>query len=108
MVGVALSVALLQKQQRCACWMHGFTLSDAAPLVKFKQTDQARHFAMNKLGLGLHDAQHHEDALVVQEAELSMLRRLGESDEYMLVARGNIDASSSSSTPLKAIFACIF
>ena len=37
MVGVALSVALLQKQQRCACWMHGFTLSDAAPLDKFFQ-----------------------------------------------------------------------
>ena len=36
--------------------------------------------AMNQLGNGLSDARHHEDALSVREAELSMLRRLGASE----------------------------
>ena len=35
--------------------------------------------AMNQLGNGLYLASHHQDALIVQEAELAMLRRLGAS-----------------------------
>ena len=41
------------------------------------EADQARNMAMTQLGNGLSEADHHEDALSVQEAELSMRRRLG-------------------------------
>jgi hypothetical protein len=34
-VGVALFVALLQSSSDALAGLHGFTLSDAAPLVKF-------------------------------------------------------------------------
>ena len=37
--------------------------------------------AMNVLGNGLSDAGHYEDALSVQEAELSMMRRVGASEQ---------------------------
>ena len=39
------------------------------------ETDQVRRMAMSMLGNGLSDAEHHEDALAVKEAELSMQRR---------------------------------
>ena len=42
------------------------------------------------LGRGLFDAKHHEDALSVLEAELSMMRRVGDSEGNMLVAEGNL------------------
>ena len=45
---------------------------------------------MTTLGNGLFHAHHHEDALTVQEAELSMLRRVGASENDMLIARGNL------------------
>jgi tetratricopeptide (TPR) repeat protein len=45
---------------------------------------------MTELGNGLSAAKHHEDALSVQEAELSMARRLGASGENMLVAQSNL------------------
>ena len=48
------------------------------------ETAIARKMAIGVLGGGLSDADHHEDALSVQEAELSMLRRLGVSDEDIL------------------------
>ena len=45
---------------------------------------------MDVLGRGLSDADHHEDALVVQEVQLSMLRRIGAAEEHILVTQGNI------------------
>ena len=33
---------------------------------------------------------HHEDALSVQEAELSMLRRVGASEDNILITQGNL------------------
>ena len=45
---------------------------------------------MNLLACGLNDADHYEDALSVQQAELSMLRRLGESEENILIAQNNL------------------
>ena len=54
------------------------------------ETDSARQMAMNVLGLGLTAADHHEAALRVKEAELSMLRRLGADEDNMLVAQCNL------------------
>ena len=45
---------------------------------------------MKQLGIGLSDAERHEDALSVQEAELSMLRRLGASEVRILGAQSNL------------------
>ena len=45
---------------------------------------------MNILGNGLGYAKHHEEALSVKEAELSTLRRLGESEYDILATQGNI------------------
>jgi len=46
--------------------------------------------AMNLLGLGLCGADHDEEALSVREAELSMLRRLGAGERYMLAVQSNL------------------
>ena len=46
--------------------------------------------AMNLLGNGLRLAKHHADALTVQEAELSMKRRLGDSENNILVVQSNL------------------
>ena len=54
------------------------------------ETDQVHRAAMNLLGNGLADAKHHEDALVVIGAELSMKRRLGAPAESILVAQSNL------------------
>ena len=45
---------------------------------------------MSVLGNGLFYAEHYEDALSVQEAELSMWRRLGAQEERLLIVQGNI------------------
>ena len=45
---------------------------------------------MEQLGIGLSQAKHNEDALSVREAELSMKRRLGASENSILVAQGNL------------------
>ena len=45
---------------------------------------------MNLLGLGLTDANHHQDALIVKEAELAMMRRVGADEEAMLITQGNL------------------
>ena len=45
---------------------------------------------MTMLGNGLSNAGHPEDALSVQEAELSMLRRLGVSEEDLLGTQSNL------------------
>jgi tetratricopeptide (TPR) repeat protein len=46
--------------------------------------------AMNLLGNGLADAKHWEESLSVQEAELSMHRRLGASEIGILVTQNNL------------------
>mmetsp|Transcript_16709 Transcript_16709/g.47733 ORF Transcript_16709/g.47733 Transcript_16709/m.47733 type:complete len:376 (+) Transcript_16709:346-1473(+) len=51
---------------------------------------QVRQMAMNLLGAGLSEAYHFEDALTVLEAELAMKRRLGSSEQNILVAQTNI------------------
>ncbi len=54
------------------------------------ETDTARCLAMTELGRGLHEVEHYEGALSVQEAELSMLRRLGASESNILITQTNI------------------
>jgi hypothetical protein len=54
------------------------------------EVDQVRGMAMNLLGNGLFDAKHHEFALSVREAELSMRRRLGDAESNILVVQGNL------------------
>ena len=45
---------------------------------------------MTELGNGLHEAERHADALTVGEAELAMARRLGVSEEDLLVLQTNL------------------
>jgi tetratricopeptide (TPR) repeat protein len=45
---------------------------------------------MNVLGLGLFATGQYEEALSVQEAQLSMLRRLSASEGYILAVQGNL------------------
>ena len=52
--------------------------------------DWARRMAIYLLGLGLSNAGHHEEALSVKEAEMSMLRRVGASEVEILTAQGNL------------------
>ena len=52
--------------------------------------DWARRIAMSVLGSGLSEAGQHEDALIVYEAELAMVRRLGAPEESMLVTQSNL------------------
>jgi hypothetical protein len=54
------------------------------------EADWARGAAMTELGNGLAEAGHHGDALTVREAELSMRRRLGDSEFNILIVQGNI------------------
>ena len=54
------------------------------------ERDWAWKSAITLLGNGLFEAGHHADALSVQEVELSMMRRLGESEESMLIVKGNL------------------
>ena len=54
------------------------------------ETDWARVLAMSVLGNGLFSANHDEDALSVQEAELAMKLRLGVSEASLLVVQSNL------------------
>jgi hypothetical protein len=54
------------------------------------EADEARRFAITELGNGLSAANHHEDELMVVEAELAMERRLGASEDNILVMQSNI------------------
>jgi len=54
------------------------------------ETDGALLTAMSVLGNGLFSGSHHEDALSVKEAELSMLRRFGAPEHNILVAQCNL------------------
>ena len=47
--------------------------------------DQIRRMPMGQIGRGLSAASHHTDASTVQEAQLSMLRRIGGSEEILAV-----------------------
>ena len=44
---------------------------------------------MTELGSGLHNAEQHEDALIVQEAELATERRIGAHASCLLLVRGD-------------------
>ena len=54
------------------------------------ETNEARRLAMTALGNGLYGAKHYEDALPVQEAELSVRQRLGDSANNILAVQGNL------------------
>jgi hypothetical protein len=54
------------------------------------EANEIRCAAMTALGNGLHDAYHHEDALSVREAHLSMLRRIGASGYNILISQTNL------------------
>ena len=54
------------------------------------EADWTRRGAMRQLGNGLSEAEHHEDALAVGEAELSMCQRLGGSKADILVVQANL------------------
>ncbi len=56
-------------------------------------TDSTRNFAITQLGLGLTEADRYEDALIVQEAELSMLRHLRASEGHMITVQTNLAIS---------------
>jgi len=54
------------------------------------ETDQARCLAMGLLGNGLHEAERHADALTVKEAELATKRRIGASENQLLIVQTNL------------------
>jgi len=54
------------------------------------EADFSRRWAMTRLGSGLSAVDHHEDALFVKEAELSMERRLGAPEEATIVTQSNL------------------
>ena len=54
------------------------------------ERDHSHIMAINLLGNGLAAAEHHEDAMSVQEAELSMLRRLGMAEVHILSSQNNL------------------
>ncbi len=57
------------------------------------EADEVRGMAMNQLGNGLYAADHNEAALSVQEAELSMLQRLGADEDDLLRVQNNLGNS---------------
>jgi tetratricopeptide (TPR) repeat protein len=54
------------------------------------ETDQLRGMAMSLLGNGLYEAGYQEDALSVREADLAMMRRIGDCEENRLSVQGNL------------------
>jgi len=60
------------------------------------KASQARSVAINVLTLGLKDTADYEGALSVQEAELSMLRRVGMPGDIILMLQGNVAATYES------------
>ena len=48
---------------------------------------------MRQVANGLSAAGHHEDALTVEEAQLSMLRRIGASEYHILGVQNNLAAT---------------
>ena len=60
------------------------------------EADELRSLAMSLLGNGLYAAHHDKDALSVQEAELSLLRRIGSSEADVLVVQSNLASTYQS------------
>ena len=54
------------------------------------EADWPRRLAINVLGNGLSEAGHDDDALSVGEAELAMMRRLGDSESNILAVQSNL------------------
>ena len=54
------------------------------------ETNVARRLAMQQLGNGLYSAKQYEDAVSVKEAELAMMRRLGDTENNLLTAQSNL------------------
>ena len=54
------------------------------------ETDVMLSSAMTELGNGLYHAKHYEDALLVRETGLSILQRVGASEPYILITKGNM------------------
>ncbi len=54
------------------------------------ETEPARIAAMTELGIGLFEAGRHEDALVVQKADLATLLRIGASESSILDVQSNL------------------
>ena len=54
------------------------------------EEDENRRAALTELGNGLAESDHHEDALSVLEAELSLQRRIGAPLQDVLIAQGNL------------------
>ena len=69
-----------------ACWRTYLGRSEA---------DELRRLAMNLLGSGLSAAGHREDGLSVQEAELSLMKHVGESEGNILLVLGNLAGTYS-------------
>jgi len=59
------------------------------------EADQIHGMAMNQLGRGLSAVRNYKDALSVQEAELTMLQRLGASERDILITQGNLSNTYS-------------
>jgi len=57
------------------------------------EVDMARSMAMNRLSVGLSFSGHHADALSVQEAEFSTMKRVGASELNMLAVQNNLASS---------------
>ncbi len=57
------------------------------------EEDWNRRSAITQLGNGLTNADYHADALTVREAELAMERRLGMSEQDLLITQGNLAIS---------------
>jgi len=72
-----------------------FQFLDARPDVGRPETDVTRRMAMNTLGGCLSVANHHEDALTVQEAELAVKRRLGAPEASILITQNNLAGTYS-------------
>ena len=54
------------------------------------ERDELQSMAMTQLGNGLYSAHRYDEALSVEEANLSMQRRLGASEDDLLIAQGNL------------------
>jgi hypothetical protein len=59
------------------------------------EADTARKLAMSVLAGGLLEANLYEDALSVQEARLSLMRRIGASEHNLLIIQGNLAVTYS-------------
>ena len=80
----------LCEQQYHGVVMHALGWACFKTYLGRPETDTIRFLSLEQLGNGLNEGAHYEDALSVDEARLSFLRRLGASEEDMLVMQGNL------------------